>query len=329
MTRPLRIQFPGAFYHVTSRGNEKKNIFKNDDDRNRFLKILTRSIQTYNVNLHCFVLMKNHFHLLVETPLGNLAEFMRQFNISYTSYYNRRHNRIGHLYQGRYKSILVEKDSYLKKLSRYIHLNPVKTTAIKKLTPQQQLQYLWAYKWSSLPGYLSLAKQLVFLNYDTVLAEYNGDIKSRMNYYKQDLVKDLSTGLKIKGEIIGQSILGGKEFIAKVKDIYLKEKKERERPDIRKIHNYLSQDIVISVLASEFELSPEEVFTTSGLRRLISMTVLYKYANLNNREVGELFGVDYSTVSQSRKRLHENAERNETVKLALDTIETTLSRIKI
>ncbi|MCK5539518.1 MAG: transposase [Deltaproteobacteria bacterium] len=274
MTRPLRIQFPGAFYHVTNRGNAKRSIFKDDEDRNRFLKILSQSVQTYSVHLHCFVLMKNHFHLLVETPLGNLGEFMRQFNISYTSHYNRRHKRVGHLYQGRYKSILVEKDSYLTMLSRYIHLNPVKTAAIKKLVPEQRLQYLWAYKWSSLPGYLNLAEQLDFLNYDTVLAEYGGGIQSGMDSYKQELVKDLNTGLNIKNEIIGQSILGGKEFVSRIK-------------------------------------------------------VLYKYASLNNREVGELFEVDYSTVSQSRKRLLENAEKNETVKLTFNKIETILSRIKI
>jgi len=325
MTRPLRIQFPGAFYHVTNRGNAKRDIFKDDEDRNRFLKILSQSIQTYSVHLHCFVLMKNHFHLLVETPLGNLGEFMRQFNISYTSHYNRRHNRVGHLYQGRYKSILIEKDSYLTMVSKYIHLNPVKTATIKKLTPKQQLQYLWAYKWSSLPGYLNLADQLDFLNYATVLAEYGGDIQSERDNYKQELVKDLNTGLSIKDKIIGQSILGDKKFVSRIKDIYFQEKKERERPDIRKIHTYLSQDIVLSELANEFDLNPKDIFKTSGYLRQISMTALYKYAGLNNREVGDLFGVDYSTVSQSRKRLLENAKKNEKARLMLDKIETILS----
>ena len=330
MTRPLRIQFPGALYHVTSRGNEKKNIFKDDDDRNHFLKILSQSIQTYNINLHCFVLMKNHFHLLVETPLGNLGDFMRQFNISYTSHYNRRHKRVGHLYQGRYKSILVEKDSYLSALSRYVHLNPVKVAEIKKTTPEHQLQHLWNYKWSSLPGYLNLSEQLDFLNYDTILVEYGGCNQTGRNNYKQQLVTDLgSDSNNIKDKIIGQSILGSKEFISRIRDTYLNNKKEREKPDIRKIHNYLSQDIVLSVLTNEFELTLDEIFTKAGYIRQTSMTVLYKYAGLNNREIGELFGVDYSTVSQSRKRLLENAEKNEKTKLALDKIEAILSRIKI
>ena len=98
MARPLRIQYPGAVYHVSCRGNEKKNIFKDYGDRQRFLKILAQSLHIYTVKLHSYVLMTNHFHLLAETPLGNLAEFMRHFNIVYTGYFNRRHRRTGHLW---------------------------------------------------------------------------------------------------------------------------------------------------------------------------------------------------------------------------------------
>ncbi|NOX97363.1 MAG: addiction module toxin RelE, partial [Nitrospirae bacterium] len=117
MARPLRIQYPGALYHLTCRGNEKKAIFGDDTDRETFLHQLQDSLKAYSSILHCFVLMDNHFHLLLETPLANLSEFMRQFNITYTSYYNRRHKRVGHLYQGRYKSILVDKENYLVILS--------------------------------------------------------------------------------------------------------------------------------------------------------------------------------------------------------------------
>ena len=110
MARPLRIQYPGAVYHVTCRGNEQKKIYLDDEDRKRFLHILAQSLNIYSGKLHAFVLMDNHFHLLLETQLGNLSEMMRHFNISYTGFFNRRHRRVGHLYQGRYKSILVEKN---------------------------------------------------------------------------------------------------------------------------------------------------------------------------------------------------------------------------
>jgi putative transposase len=132
MARPLRIQYPGAVYHVTCRGIERRKIFLDDKDRGKFLRLLSLSLNIYSAKLHAYVLMDNHFHLLVETPLGNLGEFMRHFNITYTSYLNRRRRRVGPLYQGRYRSVLVEKEAYLSVLSRYIHLNPIRVKRLAK-----------------------------------------------------------------------------------------------------------------------------------------------------------------------------------------------------
>jgi len=125
MARPLRIEYPGAFYHVTSRGNEQKDIFKNRRDREKFLKYLASATQRYAATVHSYCLMSNHYHLLLETPEGNLSEIMRHINGAYTTYFNIKRKRSGHLFQGRYKSILIEADEYLVELSRYIHLNPV------------------------------------------------------------------------------------------------------------------------------------------------------------------------------------------------------------
>ena len=113
-------------FHVTCRGNDRRVIFRDDHDRARFLEQLRSASEIFSVRVHAYVLMSNHFHLIVETPKANLSEFMRQFNISYTGYYNRRHRRIGHLSQGRFKAIVVDKDSYLLELSRYVHLNPIR-----------------------------------------------------------------------------------------------------------------------------------------------------------------------------------------------------------
>jgi len=124
MTRPLRIEYPGALYHVTCRGNEKRAIFKDDQDREKFLEIFQRSIEIYNIEVFSYVLMRNHFHFLLKTQLGNLSQFMRHFNITYTNHFNRRYKRSGHLYQGRYKSILIDSDEYFIMVSRCIHLNP-------------------------------------------------------------------------------------------------------------------------------------------------------------------------------------------------------------
>lgn len=126
MARPLRIQYPGAFYHIMCRGNKGSSVFIDDDDRHRFLFLLAESLEIYEVTLYVYVLMHNHFHLILQTQRPNLGEFMRRFNICYTGWFNYHHGTYGHLYQGRYKSLLVDADSYLLALSRYVHLNPLR-----------------------------------------------------------------------------------------------------------------------------------------------------------------------------------------------------------
>ena len=125
MARPLRITFPGAFYHITSRGNEQKVVFKSKRDREKFLEYLESATRRYAALIHAYCMMDNHYHLMLETPSGNLPEIMRHINGAYTTYFNIKRKRSGHLFQGRYKAILVEIDEYAKELSRYIHLNPV------------------------------------------------------------------------------------------------------------------------------------------------------------------------------------------------------------
>src|SRR4030042_5793823 len=126
MARPLRIEFPGAVYHVTSRGNARQTIFIDDEDRGGFLDLLSIVVERFNWICHAYCLMGNHYHLLIETPDGNLSKGMRELNGIYTQHFNRRHGRVGHVFQGRFKAILVEKDSYLLELCRYIVLNPVR-----------------------------------------------------------------------------------------------------------------------------------------------------------------------------------------------------------
>lgn len=126
MTRPLRIEFEGALYHVTSRGDRKENIYEDDRDRYVFLAILEDVIGKFNWLCHAYCLMGNHYHLLIETPEANLAKGMRQLNGVYSQASNRRHKRVGHLFQGRYKAILVDRNAYLMELSRYVVLNPVR-----------------------------------------------------------------------------------------------------------------------------------------------------------------------------------------------------------
>jgi REP element-mobilizing transposase RayT len=139
MSRPLRIEFAGALYHVTSRGDGREAIFLDDEDRYLFLGIFLEIIRDFNWAVHAYCLMDNHYHLIIETPDGNLSKGMRQLNGVYTQRFNRRHERVGHVFQGRYKAILVEKDSYLMELARYVVLNPVRARMV-----QQAEEWAWS-----------------------------------------------------------------------------------------------------------------------------------------------------------------------------------------
>jgi len=330
MARALRIQFEGAVYHITSRGNEKREIFKDDDDRVRFLEILELSLNTYQVLLYCYILMENHYHLLAETPQGNLSEFMRHFNITYTSYYNKRHNRVGHLYQGRYKSILVDKESYLTMLSRYIHLNPVRLGEVVDWLAREKEKYLEGYPWSSLLGYVSVDRRLPFIDYTLILAEYGGDnVKGRANYWKQ-ICSDIAGTLEIKDKVVGQSVLGKDGFVKWVRKKFAKgEGNKREIPSLRGILRYRSKDEILKVISDETGEEERGILKGKGALRQMAMELLYKYGGLKGAEIGQIMGLDYSTVSQGRKRLRERLKDDKELQGLLGRIEEKLSKVKI
>lgn len=208
MARPLRIEYPGAFYHVTSRGNEQKKIFKSIRDREKFLSFLESAVTRYGAVIHAYCLMSNHYHLLTETPRGNLSQIMRHINGAYTTYFNIKHSRAGHLFQGRYKAILVEADEYATELSRYIHLNPVRAAMASK--PEE-------YRWSSYRSYISPDKTADWLNTDFILSYFTrNSLNARDNYRKfveEFLEKRYDSPLK---GIIASTILGRPEFVDKI-----------------------------------------------------------------------------------------------------------------
>ena len=171
MARPPRIDFPDALYHVTSRGNGRQQIFWTDDDRQRFLGQLADGVDAAAIVLYAFAMLDNHFHLLARTPQANLSQFMQRLNTSYALYARFKHHRPGHQFEGRFKARLVEDESYLRTLTRYIHLNPIKIAACRKLERPARVRRLEAYAWSSYPGYVDAQKRLDFVCYD-LLADY-------------------------------------------------------------------------------------------------------------------------------------------------------------
>ena len=337
MSRPLRILYPGAYYHVTCRGNERKAIFLNDEDRKLFLDKLLFSCNIFNVPVLSYVLMNNHFHMLLATPEGNLPDFMRHFNISYTSSFNRRHGRVGHLYQGRYKAYLVEADSYLLELSRYIHLNPVRTRAWSKRSAKERWSNLLKYRWSSLEGYLRSGKRKQFANYKMVLDYVGGDNRKGKLEYNKFVRWGLDNEMKNPLEIgKGSGIIGCENFVQEIKDKYLKKKKgTREQPELRELRKvFKPQELIDNFFYLTGELK-EEVCTRgkNSNERAMLMEFLYRFCRITQPEIGEfLGGIDYSAVSQARNRLQKKLKDDRKLRVKFNEISQKLidlSRLKI
>jgi len=159
MARSLRIQYLGAWYDVTSRGNERRRIFADDRDRKKLLEIVAKSVESFRVQVHCYVLMANHYHLLLMTPEGNLQAFMQRLNTAYSVYFNHRHGRSDHLLQGRYKAIVIEADPHLAELSRYLHLNPVRIRTHSQKEIAHKREIMSNYRRSRFPGYTSVRRR--------------------------------------------------------------------------------------------------------------------------------------------------------------------------
>ena len=274
-------------------------------------------------------MMNNHFHFLAETPLGNLGEFMRHFNITYTSYFNRQHRRVGHLYQGRYKSFLVEKEAYLSACSSYIHLNPVKVGALQKKPVKEQADYLLKYKWSSLPGYLAPQKRIGIVNCKVVLEEFGGDIASGRKAYKAQLLRDLTEGMALHENIVGQSLLGSDTFVDWARENFLDKKRDRERPSVGEINRHVAKDEILRIIAESLGTPASAILKSKGQKRQIAMEILYRFGGFSNKAIGEMMDLDYSSISQGRKRLLEKRRGDSRLDKVLRCIELQLSRIKI
>ena len=206
MVRPVRIEFAGALYHVTARGDRQEPIYEDDEDRHSFLNVLGTVTTDFNWVCHAYCLMGNHYHLIVETPDGNLAKGMRQLNGLYTQWSNRRHRRVGHLFQGRYKAILVDKDSYLLELCRYVVLNPVRAKMVTR--PGQ-------WPWSSYRAMLGAQVAPRWLSVEALLAHFGRTLAAGRAHYERFVAQ----GTKAKSpwdEVKGQIYLGDDGFVERM-----------------------------------------------------------------------------------------------------------------
>lgn len=277
MARPLRIEFSGALYHVTARGNARQDIFLDDKDRHRFLEVLGRVVSRFHLLLHAYCLMDNHFHLVVETPEANLSKAMRQLNGVYTQAFNRRHGRVGHVLQGRFKAIVVDRDSYLLELCRYVVLNPVRARRTRK--PE-------TYPWSSYRATAGLAPTPPFLTVDWLLSEFGRQRPVAQRKYRAFVAEGLSHSSPWE-HVQGQVLLGSEGFV------------ERLAPGLRD-----KQSFKEIPRQQRFAARPKlsQLFSARSradhARRDEAIRLAHVVHGYSLSEIGRAVGLHYSTISR-------------------------------
>lgn len=283
MARPLRIEFPGAVYHVMARGNDRAAIFRDDEDRQAFVDNLGRCAERFDWRIWAYCLMDNHYHLLLETRKGNLCRGMRQVNGVYTQAFNRRHERVGHVLQGRYKAILVDKDSYLLELSRYIVLNPVRAAQVKSALDWPWSVYRAVLGKVPAPAWLAVSDTLALFH------RHSGPARRAYARFVEEGLKASDPGLAIQR----QSFLGGEDFVARMEEIA----RCQTSPEIPR------QARPVRSLAS---LEREAKTRDEAIRNAYE-TGLYKLS-----EIAAHFGLHYSTVSRIARGVRRAYARSKT-----------------
>lgn len=315
MGRPLRIEYPGAYYHVTSRGNEQKDVFKSRRDREKFLSYLESATERYGAAVHAYCMMSNHYHLLLETPSGNLSQIMRHINGAYTNYFNTKRKRAGHLFQGRYKAILVDKDAYALELTRYIHLNPVRAGMAER--PEE-------YNWSSYRSYIGLVEKPMWLQSTDLLGQFSKDKRKQHEKYKS-FVEELH-GKDKKSPLdgtIGSAILGDQWFVAEIETTHIEGKRcDCDIPDLRRITSRWSLDAVLESVRGTFK-------EDSSLAKKVSIYLCHRYSGARLKEIGEKFGISASGVSQVSRRLAGQIKEDGQLRKVVDGIHKRLKDVNV
>jgi putative transposase len=283
MARPLRIEYPGAFYHVFNRGHRQEPIVKDERDKERFISYLSRMAGQFNVLVHSYCLMTNHYHLILETPEGNLSRALQWLNVSYAAYYNRRHHYAGHLFQGRFKSVLVEAGEYLQALSRYIHLNPVRAGITS---------YAWDYAWSSCRYFVGSRSVPDWLEKNRILAGFGRNRPAAKRRYAAYLSE--ADQANPFDDVVGGSLLGSKSFIDWVGGTFLSSKKsEREIPQLKELKPRPDVETIVEEVAKHFSVTAERILTSGRKRsveRDIAIYLSRKLSGLSGEALGRRFG---------------------------------------
>lgn len=316
MARPQRIEYEGAVYHVTARGNERRAIFRDDADHERFLRVLGESVERFETRLYLFCLMSNHIHLVVETPRANLGRFMHRLQTAYAVYFNRRHRRSGHLMQGRYGARLVEKDAYILRLSRYVHLNPVFTAAARRLLVRERITWLREYRWSSYRSYIGRDRPLGFVDYTPILAGVGSGRTRRRQVYGRFVESGIESvdAPFLEAESASALCIGSAAFRDRIRTLYARLLDARRRQEdiaFRRGGAVLSVDAILAVVCRRLATDREALVRRrrNSFDRAIASRMLCDHGGLTQRQVAQVLGIgNGACVSRHLRRLARELE---------------------
>ena len=288
MARPYRLQAENCLYHITSRGNDRKKIFSSEQDYQKFLDYLKAAKDKFKFYLYAYCLMGNHYHLFLEITQPNLSRIMQYINTAYTIYYNVKRKHFGHLFQGRFKSILVEADSYFVELTRYIHLNPVRAKIVD--SPEK-------YRWSSYNAYINNMGS-DFVDKTRIKELLTMDIST----YRQFVLGGIEDSPDPLENVYAGFILGGVKFI---KDKLSQLQADIESKDFahkRAVKNILDPQEIINTVAGYFQLDPEQMRKSHERPMTAKKAALYllrRKTGLTNAQIGDLFNMKFAAVSKA------------------------------
>ena len=319
MSRPLRIQYPNAWYHVMNRGRRGEELFTCKEDFNTFIDLLKDLVDEYKVNIAAYCLMSNHYHLLIQTPGANISRSMRHLNGIYTQRYNRRHNYDGQLFRGRYKCILVDADSYLLELVRYIHRNPLEAGMVDNMNK---------YLYSSHKGYLSGKKRWDWLYKNFILSLFSENKVESIRSYRQFVSKGNPEEInQILGSKKLPSVLGKKSFVEKIKEKFFDNKNHEEIPESRSLAP--DTESIIAEVCKYYKVNISDLMLSRrGYFNEPRNVAIYLIRHLRNdtlKQVGEFFRIaKNSTISSVDRRLKHEMVRNYKIKKNIETLKLKL-----
>jgi REP element-mobilizing transposase RayT len=323
MARQWRIEYEGALYHVLSRGNERKDIFSGDQDRIRFLETLEEMSDRFEIDIFAYVLMGNHYHLLLKTNRANLSKSMQWFGATYTKRFNLRHLRCGHLFQGRFKNMIVQNDAYLIQLSYYIHRNPLRAKMVKRLAD---------YKWSSYPVYAYGRKHPKWLVTETILSQMNVSKNERHKAYRQRVQKYAKEENLIWEDLRHGVFLGTKKFVDRIKSKYLPDPPHQEMPQQKKLRKDTDPGVIVHKAARILKCDVNVFHNSSRIladdknNRDLLVYLIRQTGLFTNQQIGDIFGLTYSAVSRRAGIVRDRILEDKVFKKKFDRIK---SQIKV